>query len=346
MKRAFSLISIISILSILLITVLYTFSNKINHQKNGFIRLFRPHLITPTKNLDIKYNSYYIAGTTKNYIYLGNYIVPTHLLVAKYDLADTESLELRVAHNVKANWPVVQVSIDSPNVYLVDGITPTILHSDLSTREVNEYLKRIPFFTSVQPISNSSFVIRAYDNHLQKSILAKVSVDSPYFKSAPDLLIKQVDGSFCTDGMLHYDPDLACIIYLYYYRNQFLCLDTNLNVIYRGNTIDTISHAQIKVSKINSNTSTFSAPPVIVNKKSCVAGDWLFVNSGLIANNETKEMFDKYSVIDIYSLKDGQYHFSFYVPLSEKEKITSLRVYNKTLIVIYDKFIRTFHVNF
>jgi hypothetical protein len=55
-------------------------------------------------------------------------------------------------------------------------------------------------------------------------------------------------------------------------------------------------------------------PPPIVNKKSTVSEKYLFINSGLKANNEEKELFSEYSVIDVYSVEDGKYQFSFYLP--------------------------------
>src|SRR5205814_1160866 len=112
-------------------------------------------------------------------------------------------------------------------------------------------------------------------------------------------------------------------------------------------TIDTTSHARIKVSQIESkNMDTLSAPPVTVNKGGCVSGDYIFINSGLLSNNEEKKGFDRCSVIDVYNLKNGEYRFSFYLPDYDKKKISDFRVFNKTLVAIYDHFLYSYQLNF
>src|SRR5690606_29221831 len=99
-------------------------------------------------------------------------------------------------------------------------------------------------------------------------------------------------------GVLHYDPGAARLVYVYYYRNQFLCLDTNLNVQYKGRTIDTVSHAHIKVASLASEgKQTLTSPGGVVNRLSCMDGKWVYVNSKLMANNERKSEFDKVSAI-------------------------------------------------
>jgi hypothetical protein len=92
--------------------------------------------------------------------------------------------------------------------------------------------------------------------------------------------------------------------------------------------------------------STVSSPSGVVNRLSCMDSQWLYVNSKLMANNERKEEFDKVSVIDVYSLKDGTYHFSFYLPNLGEKKLRSFRVFNKTLVALYDHYVYTFRLNF
>ena len=164
----------------------------------------------------------------------------------------------------------------------------------------------------------------------------------------PELLVKQGEGLFSTDGMLLYDKSISRLIYMYYYRNQFICMDTNLKLLYKGKTIDTISRAQIKVSKIKSgseNTFTLSVPPLVVNKKGSVYKGCLFVHSNIIAKNETKKAFDNASVIDVYNLKAGSYKFSFYLPDYNNTKMFDFAINGNTLIALYDHYIFVFELN-
>ncbi len=87
--------------------------------------------------------------------------------------------------------------------------------------------------------------------------------------------------------MLTYDKSLRRVIYLYYYRNQFITFDTNLKLISTGRTIDTNSVAKISIAEIASTkTTTLAAPPLLVNKNCCADNGKLYIQSGLISNNE------------------------------------------------------------
>lgn len=88
--------------------------------------------------------------------------------------------------------------------------------------------------------------------------------DTTKVKYAPLLLQKQFDGIFDTDGSFHFNSQLNKIVYVYLYRNQYIVSSPDLTLDYRGNTIDTVSRAQIKLAKLknNSNMQTFSKPPL------------------------------------------------------------------------------------
>jgi len=334
------------LLSIAAIWVLYVASDKINHRPNGFIRLIPPHRAIPEKILDVKYNSFYIAGATPTRIFLGNATAATFILTTDYALSDTGHMWLALPPETRLAGPVT-IGIDSPHLYMMAGLQGTLLHTLLP----DTLLSRLPEgrrqFFNARPLSPASFIMRTYDSAWQQNILAKRTSETAYLRPSPPLLEKQIDGVFCTDGVLSYEPNTAKLMYVYYYRNQFLCMDTNLNVLYKGRTIDTTAHAHIKVAAMEDiGKSTVSSPSGVVNRLSCMDNQWLYVNSKLMANNERKEEFDKVSVIDVYALKDGTYHFSFYLPDLGEKKLRSFRVFNKTLVALYDHYVYTFRLNF
>lgn len=334
------------LLSIAVVWLLYLASDKINHRPNGFIRLIPPHMATPEKILDIQYNSYYIAGATPTHIYLGNAVAPTYVLKTDYALSDTAHMRLQLAREADLSGPATVV-IDSPHVYVTEGTQGAILHASVE----NPVLHRLPEgrrqFYNARPVSPASFILRLYDSAHHQNVLAKRTLDTAFLQPGIPVLEKQVDGVFCTDGTLHYDPNTAKLVYVYYYRNQFICLDTNLNIQYKGRTIDTVSHAHIKVASLAAEgRSTLASPSGVVNRLSCIDGKWIYVNSKLMANNEKKTEFDKLSVIDVYSLRDGSYHFSFYLPHLGDSKMRAFRVFNKTLVALYDHYVYTFRLNF
>jgi hypothetical protein len=157
---------------------------------------------------------------------------------------------------------------------------------------------------------------------------------------------KQIDGIFCTDGVLHYDKQIPMLVYIYFYRNEFITMDTNMHIISRARTIDTTSTAKIKMTKVMpENIITFSVPPLTVNKHSCVSGKFLFNHSGLRADNENKKTFDQSSVIDVYNLRDNRYLGSFYLQDYDHKKLSGFRVDGNRLLAIYDHYLLRFEIN-
>jgi hypothetical protein len=238
----------------------------------------------------------------------------------------------------------IKAFVDSSNIYLINGNSGSFLINNLQSGKVTHLDEKNSFSLAV-PLSASSFVLRTYDSTLGQNILCKKTL-SKNVKYGRDLLTKQIDGKFCTDGMIKYSPDASRLIYIYYYRNEFICMDTNLNVIYRNRTIDTISRAHIKIDKVvDRNIVTASVIPILtVNKKCCINKKYLFVNSGMIADNEDKSAFNNQSVVDAYSLSDGAYKFSFYLPEINHFKVNNFQVYDSTLVAIYDHYLVKFGI--
>ena len=344
MKRTIILIIVSLVSGALFIFVLYILSNELNHKRNDFVRLFPPHLSDPVGYLDIEYNSYYIAGTASNHIYLGNSTAPLHLLVVDTSLTDTVHVNLKIDNPEDFKFKAIRVKVDSPYFYITDGIVPAIFKGTVNTWEATRNIRKPAYFTDAIPVTNSSFVLKTVSES-HENIIAKQGTKPPYLKFANSVLEKQVDGLFCTDGMLHFAPSLDYLVYLYHYRNEFICMDTSLNVLYKGNTIDTVSRAQIKVAKIESkNEVTLAAPPLMVNKQSSVFNEWLFVNSNMLSKNENVEVFSAVPVIDVYNLKDGKYQFSFYLFGTNKEgaKMHGFKVFNNMIVALFGKNLITY----
>lgn len=324
-----------------LISILFVFSHDTVQNKNNFHRSFLKKSSLEGKfSLDLKYKSYYIAGTAGNRIYLGNFNQPNHMVVTNYSLTDSQHVYLNIPHNKKRlAWKSLKTYVDSKGLFVTEGITPTILHSDNSTFQYEKLNTTVQFFDFIA-LTRSSFAFRSYDNNLHQSVLIRETMTYKSSEKVSFPLEKQIDGYFCTDGMLLYNQDLKQIIYVYFYRNQFIGLDTNLTILYKGNTIDTTRHAKIKIGKISSQNKTvlIGSPPVI-NHHTCTFKSFLFIHSVLIASNENKDSFEGNSVIDVYSLKDQQYIFSFYLPLINGRKLRQFIVFENNIVTLHDQFI-------
>jgi hypothetical protein len=228
---------------------------------------------------------------------------------------------------------------------MAEGITPIILEGDFNSLDMTDInYEGVPFNES-NIISGQSFALRIYDRSQKTNILVKSTSNPNVIKRFPGILTGIGDGVFSLDGQLVQDSHSKNMVYVYFYRNEYIYLDTNLNILMKKHTIDTVRTPQIKISEINSEQkTTFSSPPLTVNKTCCTDSNLLFINSKLKANNEFEESFSGSSVIDIYSLKNGEYLYSFYIPDDNHVKMRSFQVYNHKLVALYDHTIMTFNI--
>jgi hypothetical protein len=226
---------------------------------------------------------------------------------------------------------------DGPNRTIITGHTGE-WHTQYS-HIVDEY------FNDFEPIDSSLYAVRAYSIE-KENILGTISTrGNRGIRFAKDLLEKQIDGIFCTDGMLHYVPYFDNLVYVYYYRNQYIVFDKALKLITRSNTLDTTSIAQIKSHKLaSSGTYAMTSPPVLVNRNTCIWNKYLLVNSPSLSTNESPETFETSSIIDVYDLQNRKYVFSFHVPDFDNQKLKSFGASGNTMIALFDHYLIAYSI--
>jgi hypothetical protein len=341
------ILSICILASTGLVFSLFLYSQKVNHQHNSFTRLFPPHFLSRPRLLELSFNSFYLAGFTKTNFYLGNRTAAAFVLQLNYSLSDTQHLILKAPSSIPIVASAIRVLVDSPDVFMLEGITPRKLSGSLQTLDMKNDYYHGPPFNAVVTLPKRSLLIRAYDDSLHKNILVKSNPNPEGNLRFTNILVPIGDGVFSLDGNLSKDPVTGNLAYVYFYRNEFLCMDSNIRILIKGHTIDSIQTPHIKLSQIASDgATTFSAPPLMVNYTACANADYLFVNSKLKAKNEDETSFSENSVIDIYSLKSGEYIYSFYIPDHDHGKIKSFQVVDHKLVALYDHSILTFLMKF
>ena len=332
---------IISILSIfiggvLFVSILYMLSEKEIQRNNSFLRRYPPHPVTTIKGLNIKYNSYYIAGFAEGRIYLGNSSAPAHTLSVDTTLANVKTHKIELDNTQQITFFSPQIRIQSPYFFLIDGSVPVIFKGKLS-----DWKARLSWqgdsnftFSQVESASSTQFVFRSIDNKSNQNVIGRIDFDnSDTFRVSNKLLQKQIDGIFDTDGMLRYNSELDRLIYVYYYRNEFVTADTDLDIDYQGRTIDTVKNAVIKIASTNSDqVRRLAEQPLIVNHQSYSAGKYLFIKSDRLGKYEPEEILKDASIVDVYNLENHTYEFSFYLYDYKREKIKSFQIYNNILI--------------
>lgn len=301
-----------SFCSVLTVVILYICSEKIMHYSNPFQRRYPKNTAVQLQQIDLKFNSYYIAGFTKGRLYLGNFSNPQILTSFDNNLGNKKIAKINFD---PGNIPFQNVTlcVRENYFYLKDGMVPALFRGSIKDWKINTRLNEMPFFTQAEPIDSTTIIFRNNSGKNMSNRLGIFNYEKENKITYKDsLLEKQIDGIFDTDGLLMYSEHNKKIIYLYYYRNEFIVAEKTGKLVYKGHTIDTTTKAKIKVTNVKKGAGrTMSAPPFIVNAHSFVFKNLLFVNSRVMGKYEDKNTWEYSSVIDIYDISKQTYLFSF-----------------------------------
>jgi len=325
------------ILSIGIVVVLFLLSEEIIHHHNNFVRRFPHYPATKDTEYDLGFNSYYFAGAGNGKIYLGNPTTPLQVTVLDTALKTKKIFDIHI-DKTHTRYSSVQLKVMPPYFYLLDGNTPFVFRGKISDWKAYYMIRGNLYFSHITPIDSLNLVYRTIPLKTKTNTLGILSLtDTTGVHLAPNLLVKQVDGIFDTEGDLLYNRQRHEIIYVYRYRNKFITATENLGLKRRGNTIDTVSHAQIKVAQLKSTgTSKLSSPPLIVNKTSASFGNFLFVNSALPGQFEPLSMWETANIIDVYDIDKHSYRFSFYIYNIGRKNAKSIIVCEHGLYALID----------
>lgn len=333
--------------SILIVAILMALSQGMQNTQGNFLRLVRSHPTKQILDIDLKVNSFYLAGSTPTRSYLGNYTSRLLVLEVEHATSDTSY------HNMTADgiytqkfWSLV-TKIDSPYFFLHDGAVPRIYRGHVNDWRAERFERDKEFFVDLTPMNENSIAIRSMTGDDHHSVLGTISSGHPDWIFNQSVLVKQRDGFFCTDGYLQYDKSSGHLVWLYRYRNEYIVLDSSLTPLHTATTIDTNTVAKIETATIeSSNSRVLASPPLVVNNGSAVSGDCMFVNSALTAHNEPADAQANLSTIDVYDLAERKYQFSFYIfDYSEKERLREFQVAGNKFIALFPTHLVVYELN-
>lgn len=281
-------------------------------------------------------HSPYIAGIEKESLYIGDRMKPFQITEINIKSSRQVKRIIRLDKIDSINAPTFfQTTVDSNKFILYNGVSPVILSgntNDWIGKKIK--LRKIPFFVDATPVSPTTTIVRSLGAKSGMYQIGKINLnDTARVRLSDNILKKQIDGILCVTGKILYSKETNKIIYLYTLRNKYIVLDTTLEIIGTGNTIDTFSIAPIKVSKIK-NESVISNPRFVVNGPSTVYKNRLIIQSGLLAKNENPVKNSENTVLDIYSIADQKYYGSIYIPLKYKNRFSDFRILKNELIGI------------
>lgn len=316
----------------------FQFSEKIMHYENRFIRRFPPFVAQEIHQSDLIYDSYYFAGAEKGNIYLANYTAPLQILVLDSTLRKRTIHQIELKEN-DLPFQSPQIRVKGEHFFVFEGIAPYVFKGNTTDWKGSLKITSGNYFSQLEPMDSVNMVVRYLSPKSGESLIGTLNLsDSTKAAYGFDLLEKQFDGIFDTDGSLHFNEELNKIVYLYRYRNEFIVSNPFLQLDFRGNTIDTVSQAQVRLVQLkNSTMKTFAEPPLVVNKTSAVSGNLLYVNSKLPGLYESENLWKIASIIDVYNLKDKSYRSSFPIYNIKEKKIKSMLVSEHFLYALIGK---------
>ncbi len=344
-KKTLLLLATLAIFGIGTVTLLFAFSEKKMHRNNAFQRRYLHNPIKNSDTLELKYNSYYFAGEAGDYLFLGNLTAPRYVLRVSKNLKDTSAVQINLpTSEIPYKYP--RVRIKDSIFFLFDGTVPIIHTGNIKDWIVNNTFKPLAYFTFAEPTSRNSLTIRTISSETGNNILGTISLDSvPEVQLKPDILKGELDGYFDRDGQLFFNEQLQKMLYVYYYKNEFLVMAPDLKEIQVQKTIDTIEVPQIDVKELKSTQEIrLGGKSVRVNGLSATYGNYLFVHSNRLGRYETDEIIGYAAIIDIYSLTDNAYEFSFYMYHDPREKLLSFWVNGRKIYALIGTKLYTYEI--
>jgi uncharacterized membrane protein YphA (DoxX/SURF4 family)/uncharacterized protein YxeA len=339
-KRILVQLIIVVVASVSIITGLFLFSEDIMQNENPFIRRFPHAAAAKVGSTDLRNSNFYVAGTNKNKVYLANRLAPLQILEVDSNLKNKKKYTIHLDRE-SFNFRAVEVRINAPYFYVIDGTVPIIYRGLIFDWKAKIISEGKFYFSDIVFINEKQFVFRTQNPKTRENILGVFKEnETPNVKYYPLVLQKQSDGIFDTDGTLQYSDKLHRVLYTYYYRNQYIIADEKLLVEYRANTIDTTTKAKIKVVKIKkSGDFKMGAPPYMVNRRTTVRGNLLFINSRVRGKYEEKDVWNYASVVDVYDIPKRTYVLSFYVFDEEGLKMKNFFAFDSSMYVISGRYL-------
>lgn len=318
---------VVAVMSGIGMTIILLFTSDIpNKSNNGFDRYFLPVEPKTLSNVNLKFPSREIIHLNKNKLLIST-DSSNILLSYKYTSDEIEYKRLEIDPDLKRQiGNVYSFAYDAKNksstlfANNLQGILITAKDSIKFTKLSNGT------YYYAAAIGSNSYVLRRFEKQTGDVLFERVSIPSGIRLKEQNISLKSIDGGLSTDGHLLYNEKNGLLSYMHYYNNEIISFDTTLKLAKRFQTIDTISHKeQLERNK----------PLLVTNKKSFVYGDYLFICSNLRADNEPMKDYLKNIPIDIYNVRTGTYKGSIYVPVFNRQLISSLKYDGEKLAALY-----------
>jgi hypothetical protein len=344
MKTRISISALLVAGAIAIIMSLNGLIAKPNKTKNGFIRTFVSDALYQEKEIKFQDDIKDVCGIEHDTIYY------SHMRPGIISFTTSNSIQLKTINlnlpDIQYLYPLFFTNIKYPDIKILAGNAKMIIKGDLHKNQFDTILTKTPSFSNVIFIDENTFIARMIDTPSLNAIFIKMILFKHVIvKKEKDLSQRLMDAGITNDGMLSYDPISNQLAYVNFYSNNVIVFDTSLNLLRKGNTVDTCITSSIVLAK-RKTSITHAVPPKMVNKSSHAFNGILYVRSNLKADNEAADKFNENAVVDCYSMSTCRYLFSFYFPIPANSKFKRFQIVsNSKVVAIYNDRIITYNLN-
>lgn len=332
------------VLGVGVVSVLFAFSERKMHRNNAFQRRYVPFALELKQSIDLKYNSYYFSGFSDTHIYLGNVTAPLHLMEVSADFISTKQKTIKV-DKMDLPYSQIRLNVKPPRFYLSDGNVPVFLEGSVSDWEATTKMLGDFYFSQLIPFSSKLF-FKTISRKTEKNVIGSYSIPDKSLEINEHLLSDQTRSIFDSDGQLLYNEEEDKLIYIYYYRNEYVVFDRDLNPRSFGRTIDTVTQVFPK-TLVNSKTQKMKLKgnDFIINKQAATFANYLFIISERLGRHEKKEILRNATIVDVYDFLENRYAFSFYIYHFKKNAVSRLSVHQGRLYSLMENYLVCFDLN-
>ena len=339
-KRYYLFSILITITSSLLVILLFLSSEYIIKKENPFIRRYLPHGVVEDQTIDLQVNSFYFSGHHNDTIYLGNYTAPLRYIAIDENL-QRQDFQIQI-DSIHLPYSQLKFKTLYPDFYLADGTIAIVFKGKLDNQHKQQptrlYSYQEAYFTDFIPVDSTTIVFKGQSSKNFQNVLGLIDQKSTTkVKLTPDLLQSDSDGVFDTDGIIGYSKEQQQLIYTYYYKNQFIQTDKELNLLNKQSTIDTTKTTLITSAKLSTGENKITTPVRAINSKVIAHRNLLFIISNSMGQNESKQMWKQASIVDVYDFTSNSYIGSFYINHLGEDKLSDFIVTNHYLYGLFDK---------
>jgi hypothetical protein len=334
-KQFVAFSALISSCVIIVLSMLYFLAPLPNRANNGFHRNILMKSLQETHRIKLDLQVSKLSGATQTRYYL-NGPNPSWVLEIDTTLMVKDTLWFNVRQTEKFLSP--NTFVDSPNIYMYAGNISYLVKGRVNQFHVDTLRLHTPVFLRSLQISPRLMIIRGFDSTNIRQSFKLIDCNNGTVIKEEAIIEDDGKFGFTTDGELFYDSKETKIVFVERYKNRFICLDTNLNHLYTGKTIDTVETPELKLKTFRGTDESKITPGnnrTITNNTATLYNGYLIINSLLKADNESSAQFKNNFALDVYEVADGKYVGTFYIPRLDENKISSIAVNNKQIIVLY-----------